>query len=63
MKKQNRPYNALNVHDNLRGTIKKAQVMRLMDELVEEKVLVMKEYGKQRVYLYNQALLPEMSQT
>ena len=58
MKKQNRPYNALNVHDNLRGAIKKAQVMRLLDELVEDKALVMKEYGKQRIYLYNQAHLP-----
>ena len=60
MQKQNRPYSAINVFDNLRGAVKKAQVQRLLDELAEDGVLVMKEYGKARIYLYNQNQLPEV---
>jgi hypothetical protein len=36
MKSQNRPYSGLNVFDNLRGSIRKNDVIKHLDELSEE---------------------------
>lgn len=63
MLRQNRPYNALNIHDNLRGAIKKPQCQKALDKLVEIKKLQAKDFGKVRIYLVNQKLIPEVSQT
>ena len=54
MEKQNRPYNLLNVFDNLHAKIKKPALESALNELTEEKFLSCKEYGKNKVYFLNQ---------
>ncbi|SBT44299.1 Tat binding protein 1(TBP-1)-interacting protein, putative [Plasmodium ovale wallikeri] len=54
MKQTNRPYSAVNVYDNLHGSISKTCVQKFMDELSAEKRLQCKEYGKAKVYIINQ---------
>jgi 26S proteasome regulatory subunit (ATPase 3-interacting protein) len=51
MKQQNRPYSALNIFDNLRGAIKKPEVIRILDALSTEGLIRAKYFGKARVYL------------
>lgn len=60
---QNRPYSLLNIFDNLRGSIKKPQMQKVLDKLVENGKFQSKEYGKIKIYLVNQQLIPEISQT
>ena len=36
MKKQNRPYNLLNVFDNLHGKIKKAELETILNDLAKD---------------------------
>lgn len=36
MEKQNRPYNLLNIFDNLQAKIKKPELQTILDQLVEE---------------------------
>ena len=60
---QNRPYSALNIHDNLRGAVKKAQCQKVLDKLVENNKLQAKEFGKVKIYLINQQLIPEINET
>ncbi|OMJ81292.1 hypothetical protein SteCoe_18286 [Stentor coeruleus] len=60
---QNRPYSLLNIFDNLRGAIKKPQMQKVLDKLVENGKFQSKEYGKVKIYLVNQQLIPEISQT
>jgi hypothetical protein len=57
MEKQNRPYNLLNVFDNLHGKIKKPSLENLLNELTEEGKLTCKEFGKNKVYFLNQGNL------
>ena len=54
MTKQNRPYNALNVFDNLHGKIKKAILENILNDLTDEFKLTCKEFGKNKVYFLNQ---------
>jgi 26S proteasome regulatory subunit (ATPase 3-interacting protein) len=58
MVQQNRPYSALNVSDNLRGAVKKAQVTKVLDHLAELGKVQAKDFGKARVYLVDQKSLP-----
>ncbi|CAE6936788.1 HOP2 [Symbiodinium microadriaticum] len=51
MRQQNRPYNSQNVFDNLHGAVPKATVQTIMDTLCVAGKLVLKEYGKIKVYL------------
>lgn len=51
MRQQNRPYNSQNVFDNLHGAVPKATVQTIMDALCVAGKLVLKEYGKIKVYL------------
>ena len=53
MKTQNRPYSLINIFDNLHGAIKKSQLGKILDALVEEGSLIMKEYNT-KIYLFNQ---------
>ena len=53
MKTQNRPYSLINIFDNLHGAVKKAQLGKILDALVEEGSLIMKEYNT-KIYLFNQ---------
>ncbi|CAK9278157.1 unnamed protein product [Sphagnum jensenii] len=53
---QNRPLNAQNVSDSLqKHGIKKALVQKVLDTLAADAKISFKEYGKQKVYLANQA--------
>lgn len=63
MYKQNRPYSMLNVFDNLRATIKKPNVQKILDKLTDIGKLQAKEYGKAKIYLLNQNLLPEVNES
>ena len=54
MEKQNRPYNLLNIFDNLHGKIKKPILENALDELISENVLVAKDFGKIRIYMLKQ---------
>eukprot|EP00824_Muranothrix_gubernata_P018207 TRINITY_DN37133_c0_g1_i1.p1 TRINITY_DN37133_c0_g1~~TRINITY_DN37133_c0_g1_i1.p1 ORF type:complete len:236 (-),score=56.92 TRINITY_DN37133_c0_g1_i1:12-623(-) len=62
MTTQNRPYNVQMVVDNLHGRVKKTVAQRTIDSMVESGKLVLKEFGKQKVYLVNQATLSKPSQ-
>ena len=53
MKTQNRPYSLINIYDNLHGAIKKSQLGKILDALVDEGSLIMKEYNT-KIYLFNQ---------
>ena len=53
MKAQNRPYSLINIFDNLHGAIKKSQLGKILDALVDEGSLIMKEYNT-KIYLFNQ---------
>lgn len=55
MQKQNRPYNLLNIFDNLYGKIKKSVLEAALEEVREEGTLVAKDFGKNKVYMLNQA--------
>ena len=54
MQKQNRPYNLLNVFDNLHGKYKKPVLETVLNELAEEGHLTAKDFSKNRVYYLNQ---------
>ena len=53
MKTQNRPYSLINIFDNLHGAVKKSQLVKILDTLVDEGSLIMKEYNT-KIYLFNQ---------
>ena len=56
MKSQNRPYSLINIFDNLHGAVKKSQLQKILDELVSEGSLIVKEYNT-KIYLFNQEKL------
>ncbi|ESS32129.1 Tat binding protein 1(TBP-1)-interacting protein TBPIP [Toxoplasma gondii GAB2-2007-GAL-DOM2] len=55
MKEQNRPYNAQIVFDNLKKSIKKPDVERILEDLVAQGSLIVKDIGKMKVYMYEQS--------
>lgn len=61
LKTQNRPYSALQIHDNLHKRIQKPVIERILTALsegdVEDHIIKCKEYGKAKIYYYNQAML------
>ena len=61
MIKQNRPYSLQNVLDNMHGRIPRKICQTVLDELVNQKALQSKDYGKARIYLANQDNFPEQS--
>lgn len=57
-KQQNRPYSALQVHDNLHKRIPKPTVERVLTSLsAEGGGLICKEYGKAKIYFVDQSTL------
>ena len=60
MERQNRPYSVQNIIDNLHGRVKKKQVEKITEGLVEEKVLTVKEYGKSKIFMINQDIFPKV---
>ena len=51
-----------NIIDNLHGRVKKKQVEKITEGLVEEKVLTVKEYGKSKIFMINQEIFPQVDQ-
>lgn len=54
MQQQNRPYNAQNVFDNLHGVVPRGNVQTIMESLATSGQLILKEYGKIKVFLAKQ---------
>jgi len=50
LKKQNRPYNALMVFENLHGVVGKKQAINVLASLGEDGKIATKEFGKQKLY-------------
>lgn len=55
MQQQNRPYNSQNVFDNLHGAVPKGQVQLILDSLACSGQILVKEFGKSKVYLISQS--------
>lgn len=62
MLEQNRPYSFQNILDNLKGQVKKNSGIKAAEHLVTGGKLLAKDFGKARLYLPNQALLPAPDQ-
>jgi hypothetical protein len=61
MIEQNRPYSVQNIIDLNKGQIKKAQVQKTLDKLLEEDIVIMKEYNT-KIYLANQNQFENINQ-
>jgi hypothetical protein len=62
-RKANRPYSVINITDNLRKEISKPNVQKIVDDLSNKGKLSRKEFGKTKVYWYNQDLLSDLECT
>lgn len=61
LRQQNRPYSAIQVHDNLHKRAPKSVVERVLTSLSEDKDnggICCKEYGKAKIYYVDQSTLP-----
>lgn len=58
---QNRPFNEKMLFENLHGVVGLTQVKKILANLVESKFLVCKENKKQKVFWYNQDLIPDVN--
>ncbi|CAJ0765245.1 14810_t:CDS:2, partial [Entrophospora sp. SA101] len=54
LRKQNRPYSATDVINNLRGAVTKTVAQKVLNSLVEKNEVNCKPYGKQSVYCIKQ---------
>ena len=61
MRSQNRPFNAVMLHQNLHGEVGKTQCVKILAELAKAKKLVEGVFGKQKIYWINQEGLEEAS--
>lgn len=60
---QNRPFNVQNIVDAFQAQgIKKTQTQRILDDLVADGTLIMKAYGKVKIYCANQAHFEKLSE-
>lgn len=59
--KQNRPYSAVDIFNNLHKTHGKTAVVKALEALSEERKIRSKTYGKQIVYVADQSQLPVIS--
>jgi len=57
MREQNRPYNVSILETNLHKQVGKAELTRILDTLVDEKILDCKAYKKLKYYWLNQAIV------
>lgn len=69
MKQQNRPYSAIQVYDNLHKRVLKTTVEKVLQTLSEQEdpasgqtILKCKDYGKAKIYFYNQSLLDTLGE-
>jgi 26S proteasome regulatory subunit (ATPase 3-interacting protein) len=49
--KQNRPYSAQDLLNNLEGKVGKTELVNKLDELAGSNKIIEKVYGKQKVYM------------
>ncbi|CAG8751576.1 4199_t:CDS:2 [Dentiscutata erythropus] len=54
LRKQNRPYSATDISNNLHGAVTKAIAQKVLTSLVDKEEVVCKPYGKQLVYVISQ---------
>ncbi|CAG8617130.1 23812_t:CDS:2 [Gigaspora rosea] len=54
LRKQNRPYSATDISNNLHGAVTKAIAQKVLTSLADKKEVVCKSYGKQYVYVISQ---------
>lgn len=59
---QNRPYSITDVHMNLKGVVGKTQMTKAFDALDAEGKIVVKLYGKQKVFLIHQDNFPDLDE-
>jgi len=57
---QNRPYSVTDIHMNLHKEYGKTAVQKALDMLTDDKKVVEKVYGKQKVYVISQELFPKV---
>ncbi|XP_071811558.1 homologous-pairing protein 2 homolog isoform X1 [Apostichopus japonicus] len=62
LNKQNRPYSAGDVFNNLHKEFGKTMVVRVLEELAKDGKIIEKVYGKQKVYVADQSNFPEVSE-
>ncbi|XP_037093160.1 homologous-pairing protein 2 homolog isoform X1 [Pollicipes pollicipes] len=60
---QNRPYSVTDIHMNLHKEYGKTAIQKSLDTLVEERKVLEKVYGKQKVYVVNQELHPKVEES
>lgn len=60
MKKMNRPFGAVDVSANLKGTVPKATTAKILAALADKGAIVQKTYGKVNLYVVNQAHVGEV---
>ncbi|KAL8603662.1 hypothetical protein ACOMHN_017159 [Nucella lapillus] len=60
--RQNRPYSAQDVFQNMGKEFGKTAVVKALDELTQTKRIKEKVYGKQKVYGADQALFPDVNE-
>ena len=54
LNKQNKPYSAINVFDNLHKAVKRAHVNRVLDRLADSGQIKRKQYKKFKLYYADQ---------
>ena len=63
MLRHNRPYSIQDILNCYQSTMRKKQCEEALVELVAEKAVTLKEYGKAKVFLINQDRFPEVDPT
>jgi len=59
LQKQNRPYNAIMLYENLHGAVGKTQAVKILQELADKGIITSKEFGKQKLFWRKQEELSE----
>ncbi|XP_076461631.1 homologous-pairing protein 2 homolog [Babylonia areolata] len=62
LNRQNRPYSAQDVFQNMGKELGKTAVVKALEELSQSKRIKEKVYGKQKVYVADQAQFPEVNE-
>jgi 26S proteasome regulatory subunit (ATPase 3-interacting protein) len=60
MIKNNRPYSCQDVLNHFQESMRRKNADEALDQLVDDKILSLKEYGKAKVFLINQDRFPEV---
>ncbi|KAJ8024530.1 likeous-pairing protein 2-like [Holothuria leucospilota] len=62
LNKQNRPYSAGDIFNNLHKEFGKTLVVRTLEDLAKNEKIVEKVYGKQKIYVADQSQLPDVDE-